>query len=737
LFVTTLNPIPTVGREIRGIRLEEGGRLVTKVHTFMHRTRTKFDCFRVEMYGTTASSSARQKAGTVAAVCGFAAVVAVAGAVGFSATSTLYAPVTVTPTTFVRTAAHPQLSAPTHTSTSSAQYAATAAVHASEAAKGSGSDFWSAAIAVSGIAAVVASLLWNKPTASLNPLPISMAAASGERLVWIPGAKAPAHLTGQYPGDRGFDPLGFSKDPKTFERMRVAEVFHGRLAMLGVVGSLAPEIFFHRESWHAAAEAVDINKAGTIALQIIAPLEYWRGNGGFSWAGGEAGDRSYPGFDPLGITTEDTKLREVKNGRLAMTAMLGFEVQYHVTGTGPLQNLSAHFNDPLGANILTSFGAGSVAMFAAAGEKSERPLWFPGGYAPAYLKGEFPGDRGFDPAGLAADPKQFAFYRLAEVFHGRLAMLAIVGAVTQEYLGKGAWYEGPANAGVGVSQVATAVLVSGFPEIFRGLGGFGKQTNDKSYPGFDPLGLTTAYTKEAEIKNGRLALVGMLGLEVQRNVTGKSPITNLVQHFKDPVDFNFVSTLVGSQSVAMFATAGHKEGLWLPNTKPPAHLTGEFPGDRGFDPLSLSADPTTYARMRAAEVFNGRLAMLGVAGALAPEILGKGAWFELGDALKGEPNGFLFMALVAPVEYWRGNGGFGWEKGTTDRIYPGFDPAKLSGDRNKTAEIKNGRLAMLAILGFEAQYHLTGASPLANLAAHMADPFKVNITTNIPSIGMF
>lgn len=110
MFVTTLNPIPTVGREIRGIRLEEGGRLVTKVHTFMHRTRTKFDCFRVEMYGTTASSSARQKAGTVAAVCGFAAVVAVAGAVGFSATSTLYAPVTVTPTTFVRTAAHPQLS---------------------------------------------------------------------------------------------------------------------------------------------------------------------------------------------------------------------------------------------------------------------------------------------------------------------------------------------------------------------------------------------------------------------------------------------------------------------------------------------------------------------------------------------------------------------------------------------------------------------------------------------------
>lgn len=42
--------------------------------------------------------------------------------------------------------------------------------------------------------------------------------------------------------------------------------------------------------------------------------------------------------------------------------------------------------------------------------------------------------------------------------------------------------------------------------------------------------------------------------------------------------------------------------------------------------------------MRVAEVFHGRLAMLGVAGALAPEILGKGAWFELGDASKALPS---------------------------------------------------------------------------------------------------
>lgn len=75
------------------------------------------------------------------------------------------------------------------------------------------------------------------------------------------------------------------------------------------------------------------------------------------------------------------------------------------------------------------------------------------------------------------------------------------------------------------------------------------------------------------------------------------------------------------------------------------------------------------------------------------------------------------MCLCAPLEYWRGNGGFGWEKGTGDRSYPGFDPAKLTTNRNKVAEIKNGRLAMLAMLGFtQAEGRFNGALMQCNLA---------------------
>ena len=109
-----------------------------------------------------------------------------------------------------------------------------------------------------------------------------------------------------------------------------------------------------------------------------------------------------------------------------------------------------------------------------------------------------------------------------------------------------------------------------------------------------------------------------------------------------------------------------------------------------------------------------------------------------GRYVNGSQLGFLVMAIAAPTEYWRGQGGFGWDKGTTDQSYPGFDPLKLTNDRNKTAEIKNGRLAMAGILGLEAQRALTHQSPLAALAAHLANPLGANIiTSHTNALAMF
>jgi len=170
-------------------------------------------------------------------------------------------------------------------------------------------------------------------------------------------------------------------------------------------------------------------------------------------------------------------------------------------------------------------------------------------------------------------------------------------------------------------------------------------------PDFDPLGFageadlnTMLKYREAETMHGRVAMLAAIGMLVTEEPVEFHPLFEAynkdigpaIRHLDEvraasPFFFEILGLIIGSLELnrALVGFKAPGENDTFQDLK-----EGYFPGDVNFDPLGLKPESAEeFYEMSTKELQNGRLAMLGVAGMVAQELVnGKEIFVNLGLA---------------------------------------------------------------------------------------------------------
>jgi light-harvesting complex I chlorophyll a/b binding protein 1 len=167
-------------------------------------------------------------------------------------------------------------------------------------------------------------------------------------------------IFGGTPEGKIFDPLGLGADESALYRRRVVEIKHGRICMVAFLGMtigpndliapshalLAPSLDLHFDDIPGGIAAIDyVPAAGW--FQIIALVgvhELTIAKQDYTKVPGEI--PTFLGFKPEDPAVFKSKqLKELKNGRLAMIAVLGELMAQKVSGYGTYEQLGLIVKD--------------------------------------------------------------------------------------------------------------------------------------------------------------------------------------------------------------------------------------------------------------------------------------------------------------------------------------------------------------------------------------------------------